>query len=104
MREKTAKGDISLRKKLLLAGVICFLAVLLITSLLGKKGLLEIYRTRKHYDELVGQVERLKEEKSRLEREIEELTKNPKAVDKEAREKLWLIKPDEKVVVRSKSK
>jgi cell division protein FtsB len=48
-------------------------------------------------------VERLKQEKSKLEREIQELEKNPKAVEREAREKLWLMKPDEKVIVKKKS-
>ena len=38
----------------------------------------------------------------KLEREIEELKSNPKAVEKKAREKLWLMKPDEIVIVDKK--
>lgn len=104
MREKVDKNSLSLRKKLIVAGVVCFFLVLLITSFFGKKGLLEIFRAQRNYGDLVKRVERLKKEKSRLEREIEELVKNPKAVDKEAREKLWLIKPDEKVLIKSQNK
>jgi len=33
-------------------------------------------------------------------KEIEELKKNPKAVEKKAREKLWLVKPDEVVIIK----
>jgi len=35
-----------------------------------------------------------------LEREITALKSDPKAVDREAREKLWLMKPDEKVIIK----
>jgi cell division protein FtsB len=101
MRDTASENSLSFRKKVVLLGVVCFLLVLLITSLFGKKGLIEIYKAKKNYDALLLQVERLKQEKSRLEREIEELEKNPKAIDKEAREKLWLVKPDEKVVVKT---
>jgi len=101
MRDPASRNQLSFRKKVVFLGVVCFLLVLLITSLFGKKGLIEIYKARKNHDALLLQVERLKQEKSRLEREIEELEKNPKAVDKEAREKLWLVKPDEKVVVKT---
>lgn len=38
-------------------------------------------------------------EKRKLEREIEELKTNPEAVEKKAREKLWLMKPDEIVII-----
>ena len=35
-----------------------------------------------------------------LVREIEDLQKNPIAVDEKAREKLWLMKPDEIVIIK----
>jgi cell division protein FtsB len=104
MREPEDKNKLSFRKKIVLLGVVCFLLVLLITSLFGKKGLIEIHRARKNYEALLLQVERLKQEKNRLEREIQELQKNPKAIDKEAREKLWLVKPEEKIVVKTGKK
>lgn len=103
MIEKKSKKGLSLKKKILVTGVAFLLLVLLIASLFGKKGLIEIYRARKNYSSLLQEIERLKQEKSRLEREIAELTKNPKAVDREAREKLWLMKKNEKVIV-NKSK
>jgi cell division protein FtsB len=92
----------SLRRKLLLAGVAFFFLVLIITTLFGRKGLIEIYRARKNYEALVEEIKQLEARKSRLQREIEDLQKNPEAVEREAREKLWLMKPDEKVIIRKK--
>jgi cell division protein FtsB len=92
----------SLRRKLILAGVAFFFLVLIITTLFGRKGLIEIYRARKNYEALVEEIKQLEARKSRLQREIEDLQKNPEAVEREAREKLWLTKPDEKVIIRKK--
>jgi cell division protein FtsB len=78
------------------------LVVLLITTFFGKKGIIEIYKTRRNYTALQEEIQRLKEEKSRLEREIAALEAGPQSVEKEARDKLWLVKPDEKVVVKKK--
>ena len=98
----TEKSPGSLRRKLLIYGFAFLLFVLFITSIFGKKGLVEIYRTRKTYAGLLQDIERLTKEKARLEKEIAELKKNPEAVDKQAREQLWLMPPDEKVIVKKK--
>jgi cell division protein FtsB len=90
----------SLRRKIIIGAVGFLLLVLVLTTVLGKKGLLEIARIRKEYAGLIQQVEALRREKSRLEREIAELKTNPKAVERDAREKLWLARPDEKVIIR----
>jgi cell division protein FtsB len=101
MAREDRKGA-SLGRKILLAAVGFFFLVLLISSLFGKKGLIEIYKARRNYDVLLQEVTRLEAEKARLEEEIEDLKNNPQAVEREAREKLWLIKPDEKVIVKRK--
>ncbi len=90
----------SLRRKLILAAGSFFFLVLIISSLFGKKGLIEIYRAKKNYEALLQEISRLEARKSQLQREIEDLEKNPQAVEKEAREKLWLMKPEEKVIVK----
>jgi cell division protein FtsB len=74
--------------------------VLLIASFFGKKGLIEISHARKTYETLLKDIEALKQDKARLEKEIAALEANPQAVDKEARRQLWLMKPDEKVIIR----
>lgn len=87
-------------KKIGIYAVGFLLIVILITTVFGKKGLLEIARVRKIQADLVRDIEALKLEKARLEREIEALKNDPRSVDKEAREKLWLMKPDEKVIIK----
>jgi len=92
----------SLRRKLALAAVAFFFLVILISSLFGKKGLIEFYRAKSRYEALLQEVRTLEARKSQLQKEIEALRIDPRAVEKEAREKLWLIKPDEKVIVKKK--
>jgi cell division protein FtsB len=97
---KQEKDNISFRRKLIVAGLGFFFLVLLLASFFGKKGLIEIYRAQKEHKVLLLEIEQLEIEKIRLEKEIEELKKNPKAVEKKAREKLWLVKPDEVVIIK----
>ena len=99
MRKKE-KDNISFRRKLLIAGLGFFFLVLLLASFFGKKGLIEIYRAQKEHKVLLREIGQLEIEKRRLEKEIEELKQNPKAVEKKAREKLWLVKPDEVVIIK----
>ena len=96
-KEKESK---SFKRKLVAAGLGFFFLVLLLASFFGKKGLIEIYRAQKEYKALLLEIEQLEIEKERLVKEIEELRNNPKAVEKKAREKLWLVKPDEVVIIK----
>jgi cell division protein FtsB len=89
-----------LRKKIIVCGLGFLLLVLLITTIFGKKGLIEIAKARKTLASLSLDIETLQAEKARLEREIAALKSDPKAMDREAREKLWLMKPDEKVIIK----
>lgn len=95
-----ASGGRNLRRTAILGGLGFLLLVLVLTTVFGKKGLIEITRTRRQYSVLLQEVERLRREKARLESEIAALQANPKAVESEAREKLWLTRPDEKVIIR----
>jgi cell division protein FtsB len=72
------------------------------TSFFGRKGILEIYRARKNYETLTERIKELEARKNQLEKEIEELQKDPRSVERYARERLWLMKPDEKVIVKKK--
>lgn len=92
----------SLRKKLFIAALGLFFLVLIIVSLFGKKGLLETYQSQKKHKALLQEIGRLEKEKTKLERDIEELDKNPQAIEEKAREKLWLMKPGEIVLVKEK--
>jgi cell division protein FtsB len=99
VREDPGKNDRSIRSKLFLAGVGFFVLVMVVTSFFGKKGYMDIVRTRKTLLALEAECKTLEEQKSKLELEIRELVTNPRAVEEEARRKLWLMKPDEKVIV-----
>lgn len=101
MNEKKSGG---FWKKATLLALGFLLIVLLITTVFGEKGLLEIARARKIQAGLMREIETLKQEKTRLEREIAALKTDPNSVDKEAREKLWLMKPDEKVIIKKPDK
>jgi len=90
----------SLRRRIAVGAAGFFLLVLVLTTIFGKKGLLEIARVRRDYAALLEEIDALRREKSRLEREIAELKTSPRAVEAEARDKLWLVKPEEKVIIR----
>lgn len=88
-----------MKKKIFVIGVVCFLTILVVTALFGKKGVVELRRAHRT---LAGRTERiraLEAERARLEAEIRRLENDPRAVEKAAREKLGLAAPGEKVVI-----
>lgn len=99
MREEAGKNDRSVRRKLFKAAVGFFVLVMLVTSFFGKKGYMDIIRTRSSLRALEAEFKTLEARRHELETEIRELAANPKAVEEEARRKLWLMKPEEKVIV-----
>jgi cell division protein FtsB len=71
----------------------------LIASFFGERGLIEVYQAQRKRDSLIREKTLLLERKQKLVRDIQELRENPNAVEEKAREKLWLMKPDELVIV-----
>jgi cell division protein FtsB len=100
LSKKKEIHPVSLWKKLFLIFLGFLFVVLLIVSFFGKKGLLEIYQAQKRHEALLQEKESLKIELSKLMRDIEELKLNPRAIEKKAREKLWLMHPDEIVIIK----
>ena len=100
MRVRKKKSKVSFKKKLVFTGVAFLLLVIIITSFFGQKGLLEIFRARNRHKSLLQELEKLERTKARLEQEIDELENKPEAVELEARGELWLMKKDEKVIVK----
>jgi cell division protein FtsB len=70
----------------------------------GDRGLLEIIKTQKQIKVLKQTIKDLESEKLKLSKEIDMLRENPMALEKKAREKLWLMKKNEKVIVLVKEK
>jgi len=101
---KKEKNSSSFKKKAITGVVVFFLFVLTVTSFFGKRGLIEIYRTRRKQEVLLQKIKKLEEKKVKLERDIEELRKNPKAIEKKAREKLGLVKEGEIVIIDKKGR
>lgn len=99
MKDKAPPRSTAIRKKIFVLGVACLFLIMIVTSLFGKKGVMDLRRTRRDLAALGTRVKALEAEKARLEAEIERLEKDPRAVEKPAREKLGLVEPGEKVVV-----
>jgi len=87
------------RKKILLIAFACLLVIMIVTALFGKKGVMELRRSRRVLAERTERIRTLEAEMSRLETEVLRLERDPRAVEKQAREQLGLIEPGEKVVV-----
>ena len=88
-----------MKKKILVLGVACVLLIMIVTALFGKKGVMDLRRTRQALAAREDRIRTLEAERDRLEAEIRRLESDPRAVEKAAREKLGLAAPGEKVVV-----
>lgn len=88
-----------MKKKILVIGLAGLLLIMVVTALFGKKGVMELRRSRRVLARQAETLRALEAEKARLEAEILRLERDPRAVEKQAREKLGLAAPGEKVVV-----
>lgn len=103
MSAEVPRNTPAFRKRIFILGIACLFLIMVVTSVFGKKGVMDIHRARQKLAELQAETLKLQQRKARLEAEIHELKTNPRAVEKEARERLWLIKPGEKVIVVPKA-
>lgn len=90
----------SFKKRILISVAAFFLLVLIMAAFFGEKGLLDIYKARQKKDRLMQRIELLEHRKAQLEMDIHELKTNPEAIEEKAREKLWMVRPDEIVIIR----
>lgn len=89
-------------RKIWLGAVIFFFFILLVASFFGERGWVEIYRVQKKKTLLQQEIADLQKKKQELEKDIEELQSNPEAVERKARRDLWLMDPDEIVLIKKK--
>jgi cell division protein FtsB len=87
------------KKKIVFLGVACVLLIMIVTAVFGKKGVMDLRRSRRTLAARTERIRELEAERDRIAAEIERLRKDPRAVEKAAREKLGLAAPGEKVVV-----
>lgn len=102
MKRKMKKNKIEftfVKSRGFLMLVILFVFILILTFFFGDSGIVEIIKTQNKIETLKANITGLQAEKEKLENEIKELEDDPLALEKKAREKLWLMKKNEKVIV-----
>src|SRR5258706_10807652 len=76
--------------------VVCVLAV---DALVGDRGLVATIRARKQYNQLAGDLARLRRENAGLREEARRLREDPAAIEEIARRELGLMSPGEKLFI-----
>ncbi len=90
-------------KGFILLGIILFL-ITIISFVFGDAGVIELIKTKNKIENLKRDIKNLQKEREQLKREISFIESNPLALETKAREKLWLMKKNEKVVIIIKTK
>jgi len=103
MKTGAAWDNPQFRKKVFVIGIACLFLIMTVTAVFGKKGVMDIHRSRQMLADLDAKILKLTQEKAKLEAEIQALATNPNAVEKEARRMFWLVKPGEKTIVLPKA-
>jgi len=88
------------RWRRILAGLSFFVVcVLVVDALVGDQGLAATFRARKQYDDLAGDLARLRSENAALREEARRLREDPAAIEEIARRELGLMSPGEKLFI-----
>jgi cell division protein FtsB len=96
-RDEGGQGHVGLRHKALVLFSVLALIALVVGSVFGDKGVLQVWEQRRRTVELEHQVEALRAENARLSGEIRALRSDARAVERLAREQLGLARPGETV-------
>lgn len=68
---------------------------ILVNEIFGPNGYMTLRREKKEYTHLKQQIQTLSDQNQQLEQKINALQTNPEAVEKQARDQLYLAKPGE---------
>ena len=96
-RDDGGRGDSGLRKKAFVLGTVIVLSALVVGSIFGDRGLVNLLEKREHLEALQQEIETLRADNVQLVREIATLKESPRAIEQLAREELGLARPDETV-------
>lgn len=99
MKDERGRSEVGLRKKAAILASIIVVVGLVVGSLFGDRGLLQLVSQRERADALAREIEQLKAENSRLAADIAALRSDPAAIERLAREELGLVRPGETVFV-----
>lgn len=97
MREDRGRNEIGLRRKAATLASIILVVALVVGSLFGDRGFLQLVRQQQRAEVLEREIEGLRLESRRLASEIAALRSDPRAIERLAREELGLSRPGETV-------
>jgi len=98
-RDDKARAPHGLRKKASTLFSIIAVIALVVGSLFGDRGILQLLRQRQRTEELAREIEQLRDENRMLGDEIQSLRRDPAAIERLAREQLGFAQPGETVFV-----
>jgi cell division protein FtsB len=98
-REGKGREANGLRKKATTLFSIIAVIALVVGSLFGDRGILQLLRQRERTEALARDIEQLREQNRALASEITALRRDPSSIERLAREELGLARPGESVFV-----
>jgi cell division protein FtsB len=98
-RDEKAGATRGLRKKASTLFSVIAVIALVVGSLFGDRGILQLLRQRQRTEELAREIEKLRDENRMLGEAIQSLRHDPAAIERLAREQLGLAQPGETVFV-----
>ena len=96
-REELARSEPGTRRKAWMLGTAIALIALVVGSVFGDRGFLNLVEKRQHVEQLRLEIETLRVENAHLAAEVGALRSSPRAIERLAREQLGLARPDETV-------
>jgi cell division protein FtsB len=97
MRDDRGRSDIGLRRKAATLASIILVVALVVGSLFGDRGFLQLFRQQQRAEALAREIEELRMDNRHLASEIVALRSDPRAIERLAREELGLTRPGETV-------
>ena len=97
MTVRPGRPATSLRRKAATLASLCALIALLVGSLFGDRGILHLMAQRERAERLQREIEEMRAENGRLAAEIDALRRDPRAIERLAREQLGLARAGEVV-------
>ena len=86
-------------RRLIQYGLLFLGCLLFLDALVGEKGFVENLKARQQFQAIERSVGRLKDDNTRLRKEVELLRKDPETIEGIARRELGLMKPGEKLFI-----
>lgn len=102
-RDEGFRGQVGLRRKAVLLFSVLTLVALVVGSIFGDRGLLEVLEQRRRTRALEQQVDELRAENARLSEQVRALRYDARAIERVAREQLGLARPGETVFLVSET-